>query len=108
MTGAETRRPRRGFGTIRRLPSGRFQATYVGPDLSRHGAPFTFDAKGYAERWLEEERRLIEMEAWTPPAGREASKRRKDSPPTAHVRRRVAGWADAEAQHRKGLPPPHR
>jgi hypothetical protein len=52
MAGAEKRRPRRGFGTIRRLPSERFQATYVGPDLGRHGAPFTFDARGYAERWL--------------------------------------------------------
>ncbi len=79
MAGAEKRRPRRGFGTIRRLPSGRFQATYVGPDLGRHGAPFTFDARGYAERWLEEERRLIEFEEWTAPAAREAVKQRNES-----------------------------
>ena len=79
MAGAEKHRPRRGFGTIRRLPSGRFQATYVGPDLGRHGAPFTFDARGYAERWLEEERRLIEFEEWTAPAAREAVKQRNES-----------------------------
>ncbi len=74
MAAAGKRRPRRGFGTIRKLPSGRFQATYVGPDLGRHSAPFTFDARGYAERWLEEERRLIQLEEWTAPAAREAAK----------------------------------
>jgi len=46
MAAAGKRRPRRGFGTIRKLPSGRFQATYVGPDLGRHSAPFTFEARG--------------------------------------------------------------
>jgi len=85
MAGAEKRRPRRGFGTIRRLPSGRFQATYVGPDLGRHGAPFTFDARGYAERWLEEERRLIEFEEWTAPAAREAVKQRNESSPSGRT-----------------------
>ncbi len=74
MVAAEKRRPRRGFGTIRKLPSGRFQATYIGPDLGRHAAPFTFDARGYAERWLEEERRIIQLEEWTAPAAREAIK----------------------------------
>ena len=29
---------RRDFGTIRKLPSGRYQATFVGPDLARHKA----------------------------------------------------------------------
>ena len=48
MAGAGKRRSRRGLGTIRRLPSGRFQATHVGPDLGRHSAPFTFDARGRA------------------------------------------------------------
>jgi hypothetical protein len=46
MAGAGKRRSRRGLGTIRRLPSGRFQATYVGPYLGRHSAPFTFEARG--------------------------------------------------------------
>jgi hypothetical protein len=95
MAGAEKRRPRRGFGTIRRLPSGRFQATYVGPDLGRHAAPFTFDARDYAERWLEEERRLIELEEWTSPAAREATKRRLDSLPSLSGRMPHSGWPGA-------------
>ena len=53
------RRPRRGFGKVRRLPSGRFQASYVGPDLARHTAPSTFEAKIDAEHWLAVEHRLI-------------------------------------------------
>jgi integrase len=43
---------RRQFGTIRRLPSGRFQASYVGPAGRREYAPDTFRTKGDASRWL--------------------------------------------------------
>jgi hypothetical protein len=43
---------RRNFGTIRKLPSGRFQASYVGPDDQRHNAPHTFLTKGDAATWL--------------------------------------------------------
>ena len=32
----------RGWGYIRRLPSGRWQASYVGPDMCRHKAARTF------------------------------------------------------------------
>lgn len=89
MATSEKRRPRRSFGTIRKLPSGRFQATYVGPDLIRHAAPLTFDARGYAERWLEDERRLIQLEQWTSPAAREAASRRAD---TLSLRAYAAQW----------------
>lgn len=66
-----TGRPnRRGFGYLRKLPSGRWQASYVGPDLARHGAPGTFDAKQDAEAWLGKEHTLIAAEQWTPPARR--------------------------------------
>lgn len=61
---------RRSFGTLRKLPSGRFQATYVGPDMDRHPAPTTFEARIDAEGWLASERRLIERDEWTPPARR--------------------------------------
>ena len=40
---------RRGFGAIRRLPSGRFQAGYVGPDMVRHKAATTFETREDAE-----------------------------------------------------------
>lgn len=43
---------RRSFGTVRKLPSGRFQASYIGPDGSRHNAPYTFLTKGDASTWL--------------------------------------------------------
>lgn len=57
----------RGFGHLRRLPSKRWQASYAGPDLQRHSAPSTFDAKRDAEAWLSSEQRLISADAWTPP-----------------------------------------
>jgi integrase len=69
------RRPRRSWGKIHRERSGRYQATYVGPDQARHGAPATFTAKMDAERWLADERRLIEHDTWTPPTLRAAVKR---------------------------------
>lgn len=53
------RAARRAFGRIRKLPSGRSQASYLGPDLQLHNAPNTFDTKGRAEGWISEERKLI-------------------------------------------------
>ena len=43
---------RRRFGNVRKLPSGRFQASYVGPDGQRRTAPDTFRTKTDADRWL--------------------------------------------------------
>jgi hypothetical protein len=43
---------RRGYGTVRRLASGRFQASFVGPAGQRHNTPETFATKGDAGRWL--------------------------------------------------------
>ncbi len=66
---------RRGWGKIRRLPSGRYQASYVWrPPRERHLAPHTFSTRTAAEGWLANERRLIELDAWTPPAQRAAEK----------------------------------
>jgi len=61
-------RARRSWGKIRKLPSGMFQASYVGKDLLRHPAPMTFTSRMDAERWLSDERRLMEWGNWTPPA----------------------------------------
>ena len=63
-------RERREFGSIRKLASGRHQAVYTGPDLLRHVAPTTFQAKIDAEGWLHEERKLIEANEWSPPRHR--------------------------------------
>src|SRR5664280_615995 len=61
---------RRGWGRIRRLPSRKYQAAYVGPDARLHQAPATFSAHIDAEGWLATERRLIELGGWTAPAAR--------------------------------------
>ncbi|HEY2502018.1 MAG TPA: site-specific integrase [Mycobacterium sp.] len=67
---------RRGWGYTRRLPpSKRWQASYIGPDGVRHYASSTFAAKMDAERWLGDERRLIDRDVWTPPNLRAAAKR---------------------------------
>jgi integrase len=65
---------RRGWGKVRKLPSGRWQASYAGPDLQRHSAAKTFTAKVDAEAWLTDERRLIERGDWSPPSSRAAEK----------------------------------
>ena len=70
------RAARRGFGNIRRLPSGRYQATYAGPDQQRHSAPTTFSAKIDAEGWLSSERRILESHQWTSPVQRQAERER--------------------------------
>ena len=60
---------RRGFGRIRRLPSGNFQAAYtVGGRL--YAAPDTFTARYLAEGWLGQEARAIKLGTWTPPEAR--------------------------------------
>lgn len=62
-------RPRRGFGRIRKCqPSGRYQASYIGPDHRLYKAPETFAAKVDAEGWLTDRRREIDRELWSPPA----------------------------------------
>lgn len=46
------RRRRRDFGAVRALPSGRWQASYLGGDGLRRGAPQTFTTKADAHAWL--------------------------------------------------------
>ena len=43
---------RRRFGYVRKLPSGRYQASFVGPSGLRQAAPGTFKTKTDADRWL--------------------------------------------------------
>lgn len=61
---------RRSFGHLRKLPSKRWQASYIGPDLQRHIAPITFTTKLDAEAWFAGERRLLERDEWTSPSSR--------------------------------------
>jgi integrase len=64
---------RRAFGSVRKLPSGRWQARYTGPDLAEHKAPNTFAFKKDAESWLGAEDRLIASGGWTAPVRRQAA-----------------------------------
>ncbi|HRD10506.1 MAG TPA: site-specific integrase [Mycobacterium sp.] len=57
-------RKKRGFGRLRQLPSGRWQAAYVGPDAKLHQAPRTYSTEGEAEGWLAAERRKIDLGTW--------------------------------------------
>lgn len=57
---------RRQFGSVRKLPSGRYQARYNGPD----GLPQseTFATRGDASRWLSRVQADIDRGAWLNPA----------------------------------------
>jgi hypothetical protein len=61
-------RDKRPFGTIRKLPSGRYQALYTTPARRRVSAPHTFAARIDAEGWLHQRRVEAEAGRWNPAA----------------------------------------
>lgn len=65
---ARKRKARRGFGRVRKLPSGRYQARYPGPDGILHPADRTFATTTDADRWLAKKRIEIEDGRWLDPA----------------------------------------
>lgn len=65
------RSTRRSFGRLRQFRSGRWKASYTGPDGRVYEAPHTFAAKVDAEAWLTDRRREIDRELWSPPADAE-------------------------------------
>jgi hypothetical protein len=77
-TRRRSQRGRREWGYVRKqgTKSGRYQASYIGPDLRRHFAPVTFSSKMNAESWLAKEKDLIEKATynedyvWQPPETR--------------------------------------
>ncbi len=64
---------KREFGTVRKLPSGRFQARYHGPDGNRYsarsadGRALTFSARQYAAAWLSRVDADIQSGKWVSP-----------------------------------------
>ena len=70
-TRQDRHRSRRGFGRLRKRPSGRRQAGYLHHG-QLHYAPSTFPNKDAGAAWLGSERRLIDLGTWTPPADRMA------------------------------------
>lgn len=81
---------RRSFGHLRRLPSRRWQASYIGPDLQRHTAPVTFTTKLDAEAWFASERRLTERDEWTTPASRAVIPEAEEAPASLTFREYVS------------------
>jgi hypothetical protein len=64
---------KRRFGRVRRLPSGRYQARYSGPDGIDRPAQGTFAAKGEAEVWLTlKEAEILRGDWMDPDAGKVA------------------------------------
>lgn len=85
---------RRRFGSLRKLPSGRWQARYTAPDGREHKAPTTFDTKGDADRWLAVEDAKIQRGEWKPPAAAHAEQVKK-------VAQTFASYADEVMDRRK-------
>ncbi|GLZ07668.1 putative prophage phiRv2 integrase [Actinomadura sp. NBRC 104412] len=62
---------KRRFGRVRQLPSGRYQARYLGPDGVDRPAPNTFASKTDADQWLVLKEAEIRRGEWIDPdAGR--------------------------------------
>ncbi|MCG5450764.1 tyrosine-type recombinase/integrase [Micromonospora hortensis] len=57
----------RRFGSVRKLPSGRYQARYLGPDGQMRNAPETFARKSDADRYLTLVEAQIARHEWTDP-----------------------------------------
>ncbi|MDF2825577.1 MAG: hypothetical protein K0R68_2985 [Mycobacterium sp.] len=57
-------REKRWFAVIRKLPSGRFQVRYTGPDGARRTAPATFGDRVDAETFIVTKRREIDRGVW--------------------------------------------
>ncbi|MFB7842527.1 tyrosine recombinase XerC [Microbacterium sp. NPDC056052] len=83
MTTATTtkkRKTREAFGQIKRMRSGRLQASYIGPDGVRHYASTTFDKNGLtaAREFLAGVRTRIAAGTWKSPTEEKAERERRD------------------------------
>jgi integrase len=103
----EPRSTRRTFGRLRQFRSGRWKASYTGPDGKLYEADHTFAAKIDAEAWLTDRRREIDRELWSPPASaeqkREAADRKRAATETFddHAKR----WLEARTVKGRPLKP---
>lgn len=55
------------FGHVRKLPSGRFQASFIAPDGLRRYAPRTFERRPEAVDWLTVQKSLLVRHEWVDP-----------------------------------------
>jgi integrase len=66
VTGRATRKREAGSGALRKLPSGRWQARFRGPDGVMRPAPVTFDTKLDAAAWLRGQGDDVQTGTWAP------------------------------------------
>jgi integrase len=67
-TMSKARRAPREWGAIRKLPSGRFQASYLDAALTRRNAPARFTTRTDADAWLTAQRAALDAGTWRDPA----------------------------------------
>jgi integrase len=87
MTRVQT--AQRAFGNVRKLPSGRFQARWEGPDGYSHKAPETFATRDEAKLWLAGERLRVA-------GGTHVDRRSSGETLGDYV---AAGWRDRAFRH---------
>lgn len=58
---------RRSFGRLRKLPSGKWQASYIGPDGVLYKADHTFNEEYEGEAWLGTAQKQIAADVWVSP-----------------------------------------
>jgi len=61
------KRRRRSFGMVRKLPSGRYQASFLDPEGRRRAAPSTFERRPEAVDWLAVQQSLVVTNQWSDP-----------------------------------------
>src|SRR4051794_28126858 len=81
---------RRSFGYVRKLPSGNYQASYIGPNGMRRAASSTFRTKTDAKRWLSSVEATIADGRWRDPV---------------LARQNMLEYAEAWIDNRPGLRP---
>ncbi|GFG49463.1 putative prophage phiRv2 integrase [Mycolicibacterium agri] len=99
----EPRSTRRKFGRLRQFRSGRWKASYTGPDGLLYDAPRTFGAKEDAEAWLTDRRREIDRELWSPPGTEEQKQAKRAADVT--FRDYAARWLETRTVKGRALRP---
>ena len=92
---------RRDFGTLRQLQSGRWQASYIGPDGNRHKAPKTFVTKADGRAWLTTQEHNIIQGEWAPNSA--TVKHEKQIAQAERFSRYAESWVKTQ-KNRKGKP----
>ncbi len=71
--GSRRRRARRSFGSVERLPSGRFRARVIGPEGRHVSAPTTFISRTDASVWVDVQHADLVRGTWRAPVRPSAS-----------------------------------